>query len=345
MKLLYYLAQKGKEDRFQRLFQELDVVVTFFDLEQVKSLTNFVARERAIPMQNVILLDLEGSEFSHEHILSAVQQLRRISPAQFIVFSPAGGDTDLLFGKLAGFRVSDLVPVGPHTDLDAELRDCLMGECGYQTRMKAMQRAMSTAANEHVRPLMIPSGLVLEVAVAGTMPRVGVTTQVFALWYYLKGLGFRPAVLDGDGRLTGLLWPLYQSEGTQEDWGCTIRGIPFSSARSERFDAYLTDLSMLEETTLAQFSAADLSILVTGVKPWELPALAQSLALLRDRPATRLVTLASFAVQKDLELIQKYLGAHWAAVSYHPDPWEAGSTSAYHAAILPQLKDYCGDER
>lgn len=345
MKQLYYLAQQKYESRFDALFQELDVVMTFYDLDHIKSLTAFVSREKALPMQDVILLDLEDTEFTQEHILSAVQQMRRITPAQIMVLSPANENTDLLFGKLAGFRVSDLVPVGPHADPVAAVRACLMGECGYQVRMSAIQQALSTTAAGQVRPLTIPPGLVLDVAVAGTLPRIGVTTQVFALWHYFKSLGFRPAILDESGQLVQFLWPLYQDEGSREGDVATIRGIPFCSARSEHFDAYLLDLSLLAEASLPQFYAADLSVLVTGTKPWELPALAQALSLIKENPPHNFVTLASFATQKDLELLQRFLGEYWAAVSYHPDLWDAGSTAAYRSAVLPLLKDLCGGRR
>ncbi|MEM5780515.1 MAG: hypothetical protein AAGU02_05150, partial [Lawsonibacter sp.] len=77
-----------------------------------------------------------------------------------------------------------------------------------------------------------------------------------------------------------------------------------------------------------------------GAKPWELPHLANALKLIGTQPR-QLATLVSFATQRDLEDIGRYLGDHAATVPYHPDIWEAGSTAAYRDAILPCLKKIC----
>lgn len=343
MKQLCYLCPAGKEQRFDALFSDLDLVTTCYDTGQIQSLVAFMMRERTIYQQNYILCDLTGSSYSQEHILNAVQLLRRFSVAELVFIAPPCGETSALFGHLAAqFRVSGLIDeTGPERAVQEEVSACLRGEeGGYQRRIAAVQGAMASAAKRQVRVLEIPAGLVLTVAVAGTLPRSGVTTQVFALYHYLKGVGFSPCILDESGALVALFSPFYEAERVDANT-TQLRGIPFCRAMSEAFDLYLSDLGTLSEGTLGAFAAADLSVLVGGAKPWELPALARAVALIDKKALRQTATLLSFVADEDLELVRDVLPTHRASVPYHPCPWECGSTAAYAQAILPCLKQLC----
>ena len=85
---LYYLAMPERENRFRALFDQLDVVDTFFPIVSVPSLTAFVSRDKAINQQDFILCDLGAATWSNEHILSAVQQLRRFSVVKMVFLAP-----------------------------------------------------------------------------------------------------------------------------------------------------------------------------------------------------------------------------------------------------------------
>lgn len=342
MKQLCYLASPGQEGRFDRLFEELDILATTYPSAQLKSLTAFVTREKTLNQQNFLLLDLTGAEYSPEHILSAVQLLRRFSVARLIFIAPAGEATDLLFGRLAAFRVTDLITVRQDTDVLAELKTCLSAEGDYHRRMEAMQAAMATTAVKTVNPFTIPSGLVITVAVAGTMPRIGATTQVFGLYHYLKALGFHPAVLDESGELIATLWNLYSEQGREGSDYVTMNGIPFCTAICEQYDAYLVDMGVLSSETAHLFASADLSVLVGGAKPWELPELAMALPLLEEHAPKELLTLISFATDQDMAALGKYLGVRAANVPYQPDIWEPGDKSTYQRVVLPALQTICG---
>lgn len=341
MKQIYYLTVPERFGRFDALFNELDFVVYPQDIRKVKSLVAFVNREKTLHQMDYILIDLTECEYSQEHILSAVQLLRRFSVADLIFLSPAGEETDLLFGRLAAFRLSGLVSVDSETDPQAELRACLGDEGGnFTRRAAALQTGMAAEAVRKATPLRIPPGLVISVAVAGAQSRVGVTTQCFALYHYLKALGFHPAILDEERRSLDILAALYEGKVEQRQGCAVVKGIPFCTEKVEGLNAYILDLGVLRPETAAQFSGQDLSVLVSGAKPWELPHLAEALNMIGKQPR-RLATLISFATQKDMENIGKYLGAHAANVPYHPDIWEPGSTAAYRDAILPCLKAVC----
>lgn len=65
---LYYLAAPEREHRFDVVFAQLDAVVTFFSLASIPSLTGFLARDKMVDQQSYILCDLDGTEWSDEHV-------------------------------------------------------------------------------------------------------------------------------------------------------------------------------------------------------------------------------------------------------------------------------------
>lgn len=333
----------GEEGRFNDLFDELDIVATYYSTGQISSLTAFIMREKTINQQDYIICDLTGTTWSQEHVLSAVQQLRRFAIAQLIVIAPSADTTALLFGKLASLRVDDLIAVVEATDLNAEVRKCLTRKDseGVHQRLYAMQNALATSAAQTAAVLKIPKGMVLNVAVGGAMPRIGTTLQVFGLFHYLHSIGFSPCVFDPSGKLTDILLPLYTEQIQRFDSYLTIKDIPFSMHRMERFNAYIQDVGVIGEGSASLFCAADVRVLIGGTKPWELPALASAVARLKETPGEMSV-LISFAADGDMETVGKYLGKHSASAPYSPNIWAPGSFAAYQEAVLPCLKAVCG---
>lgn len=342
MKQLCYLAPADEEHKFDSLFVELDIVSSYYATGQISSLTGFIMREKTINQQDYVVCDLTGTSWSQEHILSAVQQLRRFSVAQLIFIAPTEDKTALLFGRLAAHRVDDLIAVGQDTNLQEELRRCLTrkDEERIHQRLYAMQNAMATSAGQVAAPLKIPTGMLLTVMVGGTMPRIGTTTQAFGIFHYLKRLGFSPCMLDPERKLIDVFLSLYGDQAKEEDRYITINDLTFSAIQTDSFNAYVQDIGVITESVRGKFCAADIRVLVGGTKPWELPALAAAVSILKDEPG-EMVTLISFAAEGDMENVGKYLGRHSTSVPYTPNLWVPSSQSAYEDAVLPSLKTLC----
>lgn len=345
MKSIYYLAHEANLRRFDALFTELDMLETSWAIEKIPSLVAFIAKDKTVSHQNFILIDVSHHDWSLSHILSAVQQLHRFSSAQLIFLSSPSEETTELFAALARVHhVEYFITETEQTDTEAQLRSCLLEEPRPLRRMKAVQDQLVQEATQTASPLHIPEGLVIQVSVAGSMPRCGTTTQVFAVYHYLKLLGFSPAVWDKTEKTISLLRSFYPDDTVETDYAVEIQGIPFCQQVSTQFNAYILDYGVLTPQNSASFSLADLSVLTGGTKAWELPAFAQALSLLEAHPCQQLVTIASFSTQKDIEQLGNYLGEHSGCAPYHPNLWEASSPRAYETLLLPRLKEICGEE-
>lgn len=338
---VYYLSTPDREHRFDAVFQQLDVVSTFFSVADVPSLVTLVSREKTINQQDFLVCDLSMATWSDEHILNAVQLLRRFSVVQTIFLAPPGERTTGLFKHLAELRVDGLIL--DQGEPSGQLTAALQGDKGYMRRLASIQRAVTEAAEKEVSPLRIPPGLVLEISVCGSMPRVGATTQVFGLYHYLTSLGFRPAVLDNGQSAIKTLMELYRDKVVEREHSIEINGVNFIRGKSENFDVFLWDCGVLVPELVSSACNSDLTVYVGGVKAWELPALAAGYLMLTENgPPNELVILASFAAAEDLETVKQYID-NCVAVPYHPDIWTPGSDTTYRAAVLPALKRICGD--
>ncbi len=347
MKQLCYLTAAKNMHRLDDLGNELDISVISFAVDKVKSITTFL-EQQIQHLQHFIIIDLTTTEvkYSHEHILKAVQKVRSFSTAELIFIAPDNDDTALLYGKLASFRVNRLIKLRENTDYIAEVRRMLTAkeeDFAFQTRMEAVQESMAVNAKNIVSPVTIPPGLVLTVSIAGTMQRIGTKTQTFALWHYLTMLGFKAAVQIADAKMMRILMELYKQDIQETNGYTLIRGIPFCSNFDSGFNAYIANLGVLSVRNVAQFSSADLSVLVTGVKPWEFAELGKAITHLKDCKPSRWATLVSFTGGQDLDALSGVLDGTVAAAPYHPDIWAAGTTAAYQTAILPHIKDCCGE--
>lgn len=344
MKSAYYIAQSNNLERFNGLFDREGILATSFSANKIPSLTAFVMRDKAIAQQDYVLIDVGTVKmWSMSHILSAVQHLRRFSSAQLIFIGGPCEDVTELFGTLASIHhVDGLITDRAGADLEEELGKCFAGRARLPDKMQAITEMMVQQAAQAVKPLTVPPGLVVYVALAGTMARCGTTTQAFAIYHYLKSLGFHPAIWDKIGQLLPLLMK-YEQLDRGEDGAITIRGVNFCTHEMPRFDAYIVDYGVLTPENAPLFCKTDLSVLVGCTKPWELPAFAQAIKLLFGYSCQHLVVLASFSTPEELAKVTKYLGERSGIAPYNPDWWElpAGATT-YTDLILPALKEICG---
>lgn len=347
MKQAYLIAQEKNLDRFQEVFESEDIFITTYNAEKIPSLTAFLTRDRAVVQQDFIVIDVgDVSMWSVSHILSAVQHLHRFSNAVVIFIGEPSEDLTELYGTLASVhRISHLITDKRGVDVPEELRRCLIRDADpIVNKTEFITQMLVQQSKQTAKPLNIPPNLVLNVAVSGSMPRCGATTQTFAVYHYLKSLGFKPAILDEHAKLISVM---KQYENTNiEDNVVSVRGVKFcTETGAEDFNAYVSDLGELSQKNVARFCDADISILVGCTKPWEVKYLAEAIKKLMGRPHKNSITLASFSSKEDLDKLGANLGDRYAIAPYVDSIWRAPEdVSAYTATLLRVLKELCSEK-
>lgn len=347
MRPLYYIARAERLHRFDALFDAEGMLVTAFDADRLSSLTAFVQRDKAIVQQEFIVLDVgDGTQWSVPHVLAAVRDLRRFSNARPVFIGLACEANTELFGRLADAHgVKDLLVDRDGGALDDALAACFDARSTprFAEKMQAVTQLLSQSASAAVRPLSIPAGLVLHIALAGTAPRCGTTTQAFAVYHYLRSLGLRPAILDERGTLIEQLMK-YETYAKEASGAVTVRGVSLCSRRCGDFNAYVSDLGVLRAENAAGFCGADACILLGGAKPWELTYFGAALQLILPYAPDRLIALVGFTTEEELQKLGKYLCRKNGAAPCVPDLWRPSQDAAacYDRLLLGELKELCG---
>lgn len=343
MKYLYYIFQGDNASRFDTLFEKEDILPTVFEASRIQSLTAFIKTERAIAEQNYILIDVgDLTQWSKAHVLSATQYLRRLSRTELIFIGEPCAEVKDLFRVLADVHhVDDLIIAAPDTDISKKLSDCLSPPVKEAaTRLETAQKIAQHVAETPVS-IPVPDGLTLHVAVAGTMSRCGTTTQALAICHYMKSLGFRPVFCDVTNRMLPFL-ATYEGVERNDGGITTIRGLDFCTEERSGFNAHVTDFGVVAPENAAQFSHADISVLVGCTKPWEISAYAGVLSMILPYACKHLITLASFSTEAELARLKSYFGEHNGLAPYMPDLWELPKDHrAFEDLLLPEVKRVC----
>lgn len=339
MKRLMWLTTPEREHSLAEWLQPQDIVVQYYNIEQIQSLQSFVMRARTIAEQNYIVVDMEHTPYKREEMVKAVQMLRRLSAARPI-FLVAEEDSELLL-TLASEHISNVIKVRENTDFAQEIKQCISenGKC-FSSRVTALQNGMAAQAKALVQTLEIPHGLKITCSVAGTMSRIGTTTQAFAMCRYLKSIGFHPLLVDPNQSLCDTLQLAYPEQVEQQDQYLSVNGLCISSDFCEKkpFDVRIVDLGTLTDHNAEAFLASDLRLLVSGIKPWELQPFAVAKQLLKDADYA---TCVSFGETEELERLRRYFGERAAIAPWHPMPLLDGDFSQFAMLFLPQIKEIC----
>lgn len=347
MKRLIWIASEKREKLFDEVWNAADIISRFYNIEHIPNLMSFVTRSKALADQEYFVVDLTEATYDDEQIIEAVRMLKQLSAARPIFIAPACEDADILYGLLEGEGVTNLVKEKPDSDLEDEMRMCISTDGrSFASRVTALQDNFAAQAMAIVRPITIPDGVQISIAVAGTMARVGTTTQSTTIYRYLKKLGFKPLLIDATRNIYEAVQLVYadriENRGlffTLDDMALSDEDVP-----DEMFNARITDIGVLAEDNITQFQSADISVLVSGVKPWELAHLAHAKKRLAAAKASTYVTAISFANSNMVNQLRKYVGETAEAVPYRPDMFDSGiniDCAAYRALMLDQLKELC----
>lgn len=163
-----------------------------------------------------------------------------------------------------------------------------------------------------IHPLTVPDSTVLFLDVYGSQPHIGCTTQALQLWHYAKLIGFDPVMVVPETQLEALKAVL---EYTVAEQVTVFDGIPFCTDACHHFDCYIRDRGVAGSAALSR--EADVTLLIAGVKPWELASTVRAYTDLHPQ-----ALVLSYATQKAVQgLAQQLDGVMAAASNYIPDPW------------------------
>lgn len=357
MRSVYYIAPSSAQHRLDDLWDQEDLLATFFDSGKISSLVNFIQHDKGVQQQSYIIIDVGGlSQWTRSHVLSAVQHLKRFTSAQLIVIGQPCDEVSILFRALTDIhKISDLITAATDDNIINQVRDCISPNVAATIEKISASSRINLQAVINKNPgaffeshaykkITVPNTVRLTVAVAGTMPRSGTTTQAAMTHHYMSALGFKPVIVDCSGQLFDSVSE-YEADADKRINGDLLitHGVRITrNSAPEDCNAVIIDIGVLTAANAARFAESDISMLVGGIKKWELAAMASALLLLLPYHPHHQITVASFATPDMIEELSKYFKTANGVAPYAPDIWSLPEDlTLYNELLHPVLESLC----
>ena len=199
----------------------------------------------------------------------------------------------------------------------------------------------------------------ITVAVCGAEPHVGATHHALQMSKFLNMIGFKACYLEAnETQKIFYLKSLYPQNSNFSDrknllqcFGVDIySGFNISDVIAENYDIYVFDFGVITEMKLTSFLTKDLSVIVSGVKAWELNQLRNAMELLGTKKTVSY--LLNFAIKDEEAKIRQFMSSlspHAFFSAYEPNSFKGGvNIEIYknifkeylikHEEVLPQTK-------
>lgn len=288
--------------------------------EAVSSLTALVMDNQ--DLEHLVIAQSQIGHWSLPHVLAAARLLQA-QGRRLILYGTGGAPSPMLASAASPVELLSLLRKKPSQ---------APGGCSGAA-LNGSKDTRRTTPKPEIRPLPVPPGSILFLAVAGSQRRIGCTTQAVAIYHYCKRVGLDPAIVVDDASLKALVSVMQSSV---IPGGCLISGIPFVTGTSLSYDCYIRDLGT--DLSLAAKGDCDCLVLIVGAKPWEL---ANTASAVRRIHGTRSVIILSFTSPGDARKLQPLMGATpTGAAPWNPDLWSAedGSLALYDRLLRPELE-------
>lgn len=321
------IALFGNLETLAKALEEKGVSSAVFDAGSTPSLTAMLVAHTDII--SVVMCAEELGRWSDGHILAAAKALQ--SKGRFLILGESA--------EAERLKCSPLVICV--SSIEDALKLLLRPKGGAAALAAKVTMGETTSApvaelEFDARRLKGSESRIYSVAVHGSQPRIGCTTQALGLWHYFKAVGLSSAIVATESQIHLLEETVANAK---RDGDCvTIDGIPFLPEPDKGLhDIYIWDAPNVSCEKLRP----DAVLLVAGCKPWELY---NTIEAMNHVPQDRTAILLSFATEETTQGLRKEIrekGIEVDIAPYMPDPWAEANASLlriYDALLRPILE-------
>ena len=146
----------------------------------------------SVPGKNTVIIDLESIYEDAEELVKKISSIRTVAPyTEFIIFA-SGYDTDSrAVTLLASSGFGNIITSPDQSGMKEELEGILRGEAPYNVITSTAEEIPHTEQFSSS-----DTSLKMSVAVAGSMPRIGTTTQALQICRSMIYLGYTSCYLE-----------------------------------------------------------------------------------------------------------------------------------------------------
>lgn len=320
------IALFGNLETLAKALEEKGVSSAVFDAGSTPSLTAMLVAHTDII--SVVMCAEELGRWSDGHILAAAKALQ--SKGRFLILGESA--------EAERLKCSPLVICV--SSIEDALKLLLRPKGGAAALAAKVTMGETTSApvaelEFDARRLKGSESRIYSVAVHGSQPRIGCTTQALGLWHYFKAVGLSSAIVATESQIHLLEETVANAK--REGARVMIDGIPFIPRQEMMYNVYIYDSPNASYKSLIP----DAVLLVAGCKPWELY---NTIEAMNHVPQDRTAILLSFATEETTQGLRKEIrekGIEVDIAPYMPDPWAEANASLlriYDALLRPILE-------
>ena len=280
----------------------------------------------SIPGKNTVIIDLESIYEDAEELVKKIQSIRTVAPyTEFVIFASGYDPDSRAVTLLASSGIGNIITSLDQSGMKEELEGILRGE--------APHNAVPSAAEERpvTEPLSAPDdSRRMSVAVVGSMPRIGTTTQALQICRSMIYLGYTSCYLEMNSKgFLGDMKDIY--EVTQIPEGIRVDGLDMYSQSAdipslkEKYQVVVCDYGdVVTGINYLSFAEKDHRYCVVGISPSEQKHIGEALRKLNaSKQHTDLIF--SFASDSDERNIADQMkqdrSIGWHIAPYTPEPF------------------------
>lgn len=246
---------------------------------------------------------------------NAIEEFLTMYHARVTVICEGLTPADPLFQALLESGVGNIVCDTEIAAIQQEITECL-SETGM-TRYNPKERPQKSGVKYHFDCENI------QIVLTGSQPRIGVTTAAVSLCHWLQSVGATVAYVENNN--SGILPVLARSYGMEQaDNGWMFEGVQYYRQKPETpVNFIVMDIGFADKT----LPAADVLILVCGIKAWELPYTAK---LKRTQEGNHAYLLCPFVTEEAREDVADALQDDYHKVlflDYQPEPTDGAANA------------------
>ncbi|MEG2054642.1 MAG: hypothetical protein RR052_06840, partial [Oscillospiraceae bacterium] len=336
-------------------WEQNEILVDNYEIEKAGNLIGFVMHTQTLRDTSFLVIEIqdENLEMTIDSISYALNSLNSFSSIRPVFLLQESDFATRLAGELANKNIRNVIIYNEETsqaEMYKNLEECLSenGKSFTDTVLSGVANGLrQNAIDNTLVNFKLPQGATCKIAIAGTKHCAGTTTQCFAIGDYLTKIGLDPLICITDNQFYNKLKIVYDlSENLLNVIELKKLNICDTVEKLEDTAVTILDLGILNSTNINDFKNADIRILVSSGRTWDIGDLYNCEVILDNEnnliPHLLWFNFISGEEWENMREWEQLKEIEMARLPYFANPFNIGEMVFYHTKLLPVLKTVTG---
>lgn len=313
----------------------------------IKKQTNQILNESASDSCKFLVIDIEQYANDAKEIADEITRIVKVNNAKPIIYAPGYSGSSVVVTTLLSYSITNFIFAVSLTRIKDQLEKCMNGYFDANGIEELKDVPLQTE-DEEIEELR-RTGVITTISVAGTMARIGTTTQALQIVKYLMFNGYKVAYIEMNRTgYTKVLAEYFESEVDEELSKVTIENTDMfydpgkiSEILKLRYDYYVYDFGVFEDTDYNKnwYLEKDIKVMVGGTKANEIIKTTEILGNTFYSDVYYLMSFIDEAEKNDVLELMKEKAERTFFPVYTPNPFSYGNSDIYQKFLNVENKN------